>query len=149
MKKKLAKAIKTFLEKHVNILKDLYNLLQFLLKDCQNDMKRTWQIMQKNTGKSKFNSNRFLKSINANGKAIKNSRNAEGFNKYFTTMGPNLASKIQRRLKIFQDFLHPIVKNAEWHHLVFEKIEKLLPETTLLVLMSWSKYLMKLLTHYL
>ena len=47
MKKKLAKAIKTFLEKYVNILKDLYNLLQFLLKDCQNDMKRTWQIMQK------------------------------------------------------------------------------------------------------
>ena len=43
-------------------------------------MKRIGHIMKKITGKSKLNSNRFLKSINANGKAIKkNNHIAEEF----------------------------------------------------------------------
>ena len=43
-------------------------------------MKHIGQIMKKITGKSKLNSNRFLKSINANGKAIKkNNHIAEEF----------------------------------------------------------------------
>ena len=33
---------------------------QSILKDCQNDMRRTWQIMKEITGKCKVNSNRFL-----------------------------------------------------------------------------------------
>ena len=44
---------------------------QSVRKDCQNDMTRTWQIMKEITGKSKVNSNRFLKSINIKGKSIK------------------------------------------------------------------------------
>ena len=42
-----------------------------LLKDCQNYMKRTWQMMKEIIRKSKLISNRFSKSINFNGKAIK------------------------------------------------------------------------------
>ena len=42
-----------------------------LLKDCQNGIKRTAEIMKQIPGKSKLNSNRFPKSINFNGKAIK------------------------------------------------------------------------------
>ena len=53
---------------------------QFLLKESQNDMKHTKQIMAEITGKSRLNSNRFLKSIRVNGKAIKkNSNIAEEF----------------------------------------------------------------------
>ena len=51
---------------------------QSILKDCQNDMTPTWKIMKEITGKCKVNSNRFPKSINVNGKSIKNnSRIAE------------------------------------------------------------------------
>ena len=53
---------------------------QFLLKESQNDMKHTKQIMAEITGKSRLHSNRFLKSIKVNGKAIKkNSNIAEEF----------------------------------------------------------------------
>ena len=53
---------------------------QFLLKESQNDMKHTKQIMAEITGKSRLNFNRFLKSIKVNGKAIKkNSNIAEEF----------------------------------------------------------------------
>ena len=48
---------------------------QFLLKESQNDMKHTKQIMAEITGKSRLNSNRFLKSIKVNGKAIKKNSN--------------------------------------------------------------------------
>ena len=47
--------------------------------DCQNNVKRTCQIIQKakqnktkqNTGNNKLNSNRYPKSVNANGTVIK------------------------------------------------------------------------------
>ena len=98
---------------------------QSILKDCQNDMRRTWQIMKEITGKCKVNSNRFPKSINVNGKSIKkNSRIAEEFNKYFTNVGPNLASKIQNTSKTFEDFLFPVQKNMECKGLTFEVFEK-------------------------
>ena len=98
---------------------------QSILKDCQNDMTRTWQKMKEITGKSKVNSHRFHKSINVNEKSIKkNSRIAEEFNKYFTNVGPNLASKIQNTSKTFDDFLFPVQKNMEHKDLTFEEFEK-------------------------
>ena len=46
--------------------------------------------------RSKLNSNRFPISINVIAKVIKkNNHIAEEFNKYFTNVGTNLASKIQ------------------------------------------------------
>ena len=44
---------------------------QSTLKDCQNDMAHTWQIMKEIMGKCKVNSNIFCKSINVDGKPIK------------------------------------------------------------------------------
>ena len=77
-------------------------------------MKRTWKIMKEITEKIKLNSNRFPKSINVSGKAIKkNSHMAEEFNKYFTNVGPNLASKVQNTSKTFEDFLFPVERNME------------------------------------
>ena len=88
-------------------------------------MARTWQIMKKINGKCRVNSNRFPKSINVNGKPIKkNNRIAEEFNKYFTNVGPNLASKIQNTSKTFDDFLFPVQKNMEHKDLTFEEFEK-------------------------
>ena len=81
--------------------------------------------MKETMGKCKVNSNRFPKSINVNGKSIKkNSRIAEEFNKYFTNVGPNLASKIQNTSKTFEDFLFPVQKNMEYKDLTFEEFEK-------------------------
>ena len=58
--------------------------------------------MKEITGKCKDNSNRFSKSMNVNGKSVKkNNRIAEEFNKYFTHVGTNLASKIQNTSKTF------------------------------------------------
>ena len=89
-------------------------------------MTRTWQIMKEITGKCKVNSNRFPKSINVNGKSIKkNSRIAEEFNKYFTNVGPNLASKIQNTSKTFEDFLFPVQKNMEYKTSLLKNLKKL------------------------
>ena len=81
--------------------------------------------MKEITGKSKVNSNKFAISINVNGKSRKkNNRITEKFNKYFTNVGPNLASKIQNKSKTFEDFLFPVQKNMEHKDLTFEEFEK-------------------------
>ena len=81
--------------------------------------------MKEITGKSKVNRYIFPKSINVNGKSVKkNSRITEEFNKYFTNVGPNLASKIQSTYKTFEDFLFPVQKNMEYKDLTFEEFEK-------------------------
>ena len=54
----------------------------------------------------------------------KNRRIAEKFNKYFTNVGTNLASKIQNTSKTFEDFLFPVQKNMEYKDLTFEEFEK-------------------------
>ena len=53
--------------------------------------------MKEITGKSKFNSNRFPQSINVNETIKENSHIAEEFNKYFTNVGSNLASKTHHK----------------------------------------------------
>ena len=45
----------------------------------------------------------------------KNSHIAEKFNKYFTNVRPNLASKIQNTPKTIKDFLFPVEKNMEYN----------------------------------
>ena len=88
-------------------------------------MTRTWQLMKEITGKSKVNSNRFSKSINVNRKSIKkNSCIAQEFNKYFTNVVPNLASKIQNTSKTFEDFPFPPQKIMEYRDLVFQESQK-------------------------
>ena len=81
--------------------------------------------MKEITGKNKANSNKFSKSVNVNGKSTeKNSYIAEEFNKYFTNVRPNLASKIQNTSKTFEDFLFPIQKSMKYRDLTFEEFEK-------------------------
>ena len=81
--------------------------------------------MKEITGKSKLNSNRFPKPINVNERSIKKNRHIEEeFNEYFTSVGSNLASKIQNTSKTFEDFLFPVEKNMEYRGLTFEEFEK-------------------------
>ena len=88
-------------------------------------MTRTCPIMKEIMGKSKVNPNKFAISINVNGKSRKkNNRITEKFNKYFTNVGPNLASKIQNPSKIFEYFLFPVQENMEHKDLTFEEFEK-------------------------
>lgn len=84
---------------------------------------RNWrQILKEITRKSKYNSNRFLKLINANDKAVrKNSHIVEELDKYFKNLGPNLARKIQNICKTFEDFLFPVEKNMEYRDLTLEE----------------------------
>ena len=96
-----------------------------LLKDCQNFMKRTWQMMKEIIRKSKLISNWFSKSINFNGNAIKkNSHIPEELDKYFTNVGANVDSKIQKAFKTFEDFQFPVGRNIEYRDLAFEEFEK-------------------------
>ena len=82
----------------------------------------TWQIMKEIAGKNKVNSIKFSKSINFNRKSInKKNQIAEKFNKYFTNVGPNLASKIQSTPNTFQDFLLLTKKNIECKDLICRK----------------------------
>ena len=74
--KNSARTLNIFVKNYVkNLSKHAINLTK-----GQNDMKHKKQIMTEITGKSRLNSNRFLKSIKVNGKAIKkNSNIAEEF----------------------------------------------------------------------
>ena len=108
-------------------------------------MRHTSQIMKEITVKCKVNSNRFPKSINVNGKSIKkNNLIAEEFNKYFTNIGTNLASKIQNTSKTLDDFLFPVQKNMEHRKPLLKNLKKLLsqkniirlPDTTILTATS-------------
>ena len=76
---------------------------------------------ERDHGKCTVNSNRSSKSINLCGKSIKkNNRIVEEFNKYFTNVGSNLASKIQNISKTFEDFLFLVQKNMKYKDLTFE-----------------------------
>ena len=84
--KQIYKKYKHLFEKLRKKAKQTY--YQSILKDCQNDIICTWQIMTEITGKCKVNSNRFSTSINVNKNSIKkNNHIAEEFNKYFTNVG--------------------------------------------------------------
>ena len=64
--------------------------------------------MKEITREMKLNSNRFPKSINVNGNAIKmNSHITEEFIKQFTNVRPNLASKVQNTSKNLEIFYSP------------------------------------------
>ena len=55
----------------------------------------------------------------------KNSRIAEEINKDFINVGQNLAERMQKTFKIFEDFLFTVQKNIEYRNLTFEELEKL------------------------
>ena len=52
----------------------------------------------------------------------------EEFKKYFTNVGPNLASKIQNTPKTFEDFLFPVQKIMEYKDLTLKNLKKLLSQ---------------------
>ena len=66
---KIYKNYKYLFEKLRKKAKQTY--YQSILKDCQNDMTRTWQIVKEITGKCKVNSDGLPQSINVKWKVYK------------------------------------------------------------------------------
>ena len=77
-------------------IKSKKNYYASLLNKYKYDTKRTWQVMKEITGKQKERSSSLLKGIKTKqGITEKEIEIAEEFNKYFTSVGTALASKIQ------------------------------------------------------
>ena len=66
-----------------------------MLNKYKYDTKRTWQVMKEITGKQKTKSSSLPKTMKTKqGITEKESKIAKEFNKYFTSVGTALASKI-------------------------------------------------------
>ena len=77
-----------------------------LLRKYKTDSKRTWQVMEKITGKQKTKSNLLPREIKVNKTIIQKPQEiAKEFNKFFTSVEPTLVGKIPNTEKSFQDFL--------------------------------------------
>ena len=101
-----------------NNYKNYKNLFQKLLKKSKSnyysnqlnkhksDSKKTWQIINEITGRKKPSNDTFPKSIKHGGTIFHDKHKiCTEFNKYFVSVGPNLASKIPHVNTNYKDFL--------------------------------------------
>ena len=66
-----------------------------LIVECKNDSKKTWQVMKEITGKKSRPLNNLPKMLKTESGSIYDQEQiANKFNKFFTNVGPELASKI-------------------------------------------------------
>ena len=73
-----------------------------MLHKYKTDSKRICQVMKKITGKQKAKSNLLLREIKSDKTIAQNPKDAaQEFNKYFTSVGPNLMVKIPNTEKTF------------------------------------------------
>ena len=96
------------------------------LKKHKADSKKTWQIINEVTGRKKVSNDTLPKIIIKDGTVIHGKRNiCNEFNKFFTSVGPNLASQIPQVNANFKDFLGNSLEcellERELTHKEFEK----------------------------
>ena len=90
--------------------KKLY--FQNKLKQYENNIKNTWNVMKAVIGKSKICNDKFPKSLNINKEEITDKKIiADTFNKFFINVGSNLACKIPPSRRNFKLYL-PNMTNA-------------------------------------
>lgn len=95
------KTIKTFLR---NSKKEN----SYLLLQNQTNVKQTWQVPNETSGTKKLKLDSFPKKLKIKEKhKIKPYKNANELNKFFTGIGPNLASNIANITKSFKSYLVP------------------------------------------
>ena len=95
--------------KYLRLAKRLY--ISDLLLKYRKDIKMTWRTVNDLIGKKKTEKSNFPESIFYKNKEVSSKRDiAEIFNKFFTSVGSNLASKIPESSKPFTDFLHRVDK---------------------------------------
>ena len=70
-------------------------------------MKKTWDTIKQIIGKTKIFKNDILKRMVIDGiETFDRNKIANGFNKYFTEIGPKLASSIPASSKVFKQFMN-------------------------------------------
>ena len=82
--------------------------LQFsrLIMKYQNNIKKTWNVINDAIGKNKSTQSSFLKAIIYKTKTITDVHLiANHFNSYFTEIGPNLANKIEKSSINFEGYI--------------------------------------------
>ena len=100
------------------------NYYSSLLEKYQNNAKKSWLIMKKITGKLTSQKS-FPKTLNTAQGLITNKQNmANEFNKFFTNIGPKLASKIQNVNTNFKQYLPKIETKMQFHELTKEEFEQ-------------------------
>ena len=83
------------------------NYYHNLLITYENDMKRTWATIKEIIGSKKWSGTLFPKRLVVNDlECFNNKTIAVNFNKFFSEIGPKLASKIPHSLISFEHFLH-------------------------------------------
>ena len=92
-----------------------------LLEKYKNDIKRKWDVMKEIIGKSKMTTECLPKSLIINEVDISDEKEiATNLNKYFSNVGKNLASKIQKSKKHFNAYLNksnfPDISNETLTH---------------------------------
>ena len=79
------------------------------LKQYENNIKNTWNVMKAVIGKSKICNDKFPKSLDINKEEITDKKMiAETFNKFFINVDFNLADKIPRSSTNFESYLSDI-----------------------------------------
>ena len=95
------------------------------LADCENNVKKTWDTIKEVTGNAKLIDNGLPKMMVIDGCAIfDQNKIAHSFNKFFTSIGPKLASSIPSSSKNFKDFLSPVSTNLDEYPLHDEELNE-------------------------
>ena len=106
-------------------IKSKKNYYASLLNKYKYDTKRTWQVMKEITGKQKKKSSSLPKAIKTKqGITEKEIEIAKEFNKYFTSVGTALASKIPVVTKDLSEYLPQCNASMEHKELSFQEFEK-------------------------
>ena len=96
-----------------------------MLSKYKYDTKRKWQVMQEITGKQKTKSSFLPKAIKTkHGITAKKSEIAKEFNKYFTSVGTALASKVPIVTKDVSEYLPRCNSSMVHKELSFQEFEK-------------------------
>ena len=106
-------------------IKSKKNYYASLLNKYKYDTKRTWQVMKEITGKQKKKSSSLPKAIKTKqGITEKEIEIAKEFNKYFTSVGTALASKVPVVTKDLSEYLPQCNASMEHKELSFQEFEK-------------------------
>ena len=77
------------------------------MKTASKTYKKTWDTIKQVIGKTKTFKNYILKRMVIDGiETFDQNKIANGFNKYFTEIGPKLASSISASSKVFKQFMN-------------------------------------------
>ena len=91
----------------------------------KNNTKKTWSVIKEAIGKEKIKQQNFPKKIRVGEKEITELEAiAASFNKFFTEIGPNLATDIYPSLVTFEKYLKSFHKNQKENDLTINELKE-------------------------